>query len=204
MRRQVSITTKTPPARIAPRPRLDCQTCHATTRILAPASRYAEIVDAVTDTVRALQIGDPLDRATQIGPLVSAAQRARVFGYIENGGASGARLTTGGGAPADQPLGWFVEPTVFADVDNAMTIAREEIFGPVLCVLPYADDNEAIAIANDSDYGLGGTVWTADPGRGAALAARMRTGSVGTPSTSSGRLAVSKPAGWVANSGPRA
>ena len=102
-----------------------------------------------------------------------------MLGYIESGQASGARLTTGGGSPADQPLGWFVEPTVFADVDNAMTVAREEIFGPVLCVLPYADDDEAIAIANDSDYGLGGTVWTADPERGAALAARMRTGSVG-------------------------
>jgi aldehyde dehydrogenase (NAD+) len=155
------------------------QTCHASTRILAPASRYAEIVDAVTDTVRALQVGDPLDKATQIGPLVSAAQRARVLGFIDSGRASGARLTTGGSSPADQPLGWFVEPTVFADVDNAMTIAREEIFGPVLCVLPYADDDAAIAIANDSDYGLGGTVWTADPQRGAALASRMRTGSVG-------------------------
>ena len=155
------------------------QTCHASTRILAPAARYAEIVDAVTDTVRTLHIGDPLDKATQIGPLVSAAQRARVLGYIEKGRDSGARLTTGGGAPPDQPLGWFVEPTVFVDVDNAMPIARDEIFGPVLCVLPYADDDEAIAIANDSDYGLGGTVWTADPERGAALAARMRTGSVG-------------------------
>lgn len=155
------------------------QTCHATTRILAPAARYAEIVDAVTDTVRSLRVGDPLDKATQIGPLVSAAQRARVLGYIEDGRAGGARLTTGGGVPADHSLGWFVEPTVFADVDNAMTIAREEIFGPVLCVLPYADEDEAIAIANDSDYGLGGTVWSADPDRGSALAARMRTGSVG-------------------------
>ncbi len=155
------------------------QTCHAATRILAPAARYAEIVDAVTDTVRALRIGDPLDKATQIGPMVSAAQRARVLGYIDEGRAGGARLTAGGGAPADQSLGWFVEPTVFADVDNAMTIAREEIFGPVLCVLPYSGDDEAIAIANDSDYGLGGTVWTSDPERGATLAARMRTGSVG-------------------------
>ncbi|CQD17672.1 aldehyde dehydrogenase [Mycobacterium lentiflavum] len=155
------------------------QTCHATTRILAPASRYAEIVDAVTDAVRALQVGDPLDKTTQVGPLVSAAQRSRVLGYIETGKSGGARLTTGGGVPADHSLGWFVEPTVFADVDNAMTVARDEIFGPVLCVLPYADDDEAIAIANDSDYGLGGTVWTADPERGTALASRMRTGSVG-------------------------
>jgi aldehyde dehydrogenase (NAD+) len=155
------------------------QTCHASTRILAPASRYAEIVDAVTDTVRGLHIGDPLDRATQIGPLVSAVQRDRVLSYIESGRAEGARVTTGGGTPADQPAGWFVEPTIFADVDNAMAIAREEIFGPVLCVLPYGDDDEAVAIANDSEYGLGGTVWTTDLERGAALAARMRTGSVG-------------------------
>jgi aldehyde dehydrogenase (NAD+) len=155
------------------------QTCHASTRILAPASRYAEIVDAVTETVRGLRIGDPLDKATEIGPLVSAVQRDRVLSYVEGGRADGARLTTGGGAPADQPLGWFVEPTVFADVDNSMPIAREEIFGPVLCVLPYGNDDEAVAIANDSEYGLGGTVWTSDPERGAALAARMRTGSVG-------------------------
>ncbi|OCB17874.1 aldehyde dehydrogenase [Mycobacterium intracellulare] len=155
------------------------QTCHASTRILAPASRYHEIVDAVTDTVRGLQVGDPLDKATQIGPLVSEDQRERVLGYVESGRTSGARLTTGGGVPPDQPAGWFVEPTVFGDVDNSMQIAREEIFGPVLCVLPYTDDDEAIAIANDSDYGLGGTVWTADPDRGAALASRMHTGSVG-------------------------
>lgn len=155
------------------------QTCHATTRVLAPASRFTEVVDAVTDTVRALQVGDPLDKATQIGPLVSATHRERVLGYIEGGRASGARLTTGGGTPGAQPHGWFVEPTVFVDVDRDMPIAREEIFGPVLCVLPYADEDEAIAIANDSDYGLGGTVWTTDPERGSALAARMHTGSVG-------------------------
>lgn len=155
------------------------QTCHASTRILAPASRFTEIVDAVTDTVSALRTGDPLDKATQIGPLVSAAHRDRVLGYIDSGRSSGARLTTGGGTPADQPLGWFVEPSVFVDVDNAMPVAREEIFGPVLCVLPYRDDDEAIAIANDSDYGLAGTVWTNDPERGAALASRMHTGSVG-------------------------
>lgn len=155
------------------------QTCHASTRILAPASRFTEIVDAVTDTVSALRIGDPLDRATQIGPLVSAAHRDRVLGYIDSGRSSGARLTTGGGIPADQPLGWFVEPSVFVDVDNAMPVAREEIFGPVLCVLPYRDDDEAIAIANDSDYGLAGTVWANDPERATALASRMHTGSVG-------------------------
>lgn len=155
------------------------QTCHASTRILAPAARLSEIVDAVTDTVRALRTGDPLDKATQIGPMVSAAHRDRVLRYIDSGRASGARLTTGGSTPPDQPLGWFVEPSVFVDVDNTMPVAREEIFGPVLCVLPYRDEDEAIAIANDSDYGLAGTVWTTDPERGMALASRMHTGSVG-------------------------
>lgn len=155
------------------------QTCHASTRILAPASRFTEIADAVTDTVRALRTGDPLDKTTQIGPLVSAAHRERVLGYIGGARASGARLTTGGRIPTDHPLGWFVEPTVFVDVDNTMPIAREEIFGPVLCVLTYRDEDEAIAIANDSDYGLAGTVWTNDPERGTALASRMHTGSVG-------------------------
>lgn len=155
------------------------QTCHASTRILAPSSRYAEIADAVTETVRALVAGNPLDTTTQIGPVVSAAHRERILGYIDSGRAGGARLTTGGGIPSDQPKGWFVEPTVFVDADNSMRVAREEIFGPVLCVLPYRDDDEAIAIANDSAYGLAGTVWTDDAERGAALAARMRTGSVG-------------------------
>ncbi|MFV2177605.1 aldehyde dehydrogenase [Actinomadura sp. LOL_016] len=153
------------------------QTCHACTRVLAPRSRYAEVVEAVTETVRSLAVGDPLDPATQIGPLVSAAQRERVLGYVAEGRRSGARLTTGGGTP-DRP-GWYVEPTVFADVSNADRIAREEIFGPVLAVLPYDGEDEAVAIANDSDYGLGGTVWTSDEGRGIDLARRIRTGSVG-------------------------
>ncbi|WP_406729118.1 aldehyde dehydrogenase [Streptomyces sp. GD-15H] len=156
------------------------QTCHASTRILAPASRYDEVVDAVTDTVRGLRIGDPLDRATQIGPLVSAAQRERVHAYIDLGVREGARLTTGGTAPVDGLTdGWFVRPTVFADVSNNWRIAREEIFGPVLCVIPYEDEDEAVALANDSEYGLAGTVWTADMARGMDLAARIRSGTVG-------------------------
>ncbi|MEQ3549910.1 aldehyde dehydrogenase [Pseudonocardia nematodicida] len=155
------------------------QTCHACTRILAPRGRYDEIVDAVTDTVRALPVGDPLDKATRIGPLVSAAQRDRVLGLVGAGRAAGARLTTGGGVPAGRDRGWFVEPTVVAGVDNDSLLAREEIFGPVLCVLPYDDEDDAVRIANDSEYGLGGTVWTTDPGRGAAIADRIRSGTVG-------------------------
>lgn len=155
------------------------QTCHASTRILAPRSRYDEVVEAVTETVRALTVGDPLDKNTHVGPLVSAAQRDRVLGYIESGRADGYRITTGGGTPASQSLGWFVEPTVFADVDNSARIAQEEIFGPVLTVTPYDGEDEAVAIANDSEYGLGGTVWTTDEQHGLELAARIHSGTVG-------------------------
>ncbi len=155
------------------------QTCHASTRILAPRSRYGEVVDAVTETVRALRVGDPLDKTTAIGPLVSAAQRERVLGHIESGRAGGYQITTGGGVPADLAQGWFVEPTVFAGVDNSAPIAQEEIFGPVLTITEYADTDDAVRIANDSVYGLGGTVWTADEERGLELARRIRTGTVG-------------------------
>ncbi|MGC4934778.1 aldehyde dehydrogenase [Gordonia sp. DT30] len=155
------------------------QTCHSSTRILAPRSRYGEIVDAITDTVSGLRIGNPLERETQIGPMVSAAQRERVLDYIAIGKGEGARLTTGGSRPFDSDRGWFVEPTVFADVDNTMRIAREEIFGPVLCVIPYSDEDEAVAIANDSDYGLAGTIWTADEQHGVELSRRIHTGSIG-------------------------
>jgi aldehyde dehydrogenase (NAD+) len=155
------------------------QTCHASTRILAPRSRYAETVAAVTETVRGLTVGDPLDTGTQIGPLASAAQRERVLSLIQAGRRCGARLTTGGGIPADQTCGWFVEPTVFADVDNSARIAQEEIFGPVLCVIPYSAEDEAVAIANDSEYGLAGTVWTDDEERGRAIARRIRSGTFG-------------------------
>ncbi|GAA4474989.1 aldehyde dehydrogenase [Rhodococcus olei] len=155
------------------------QTCHSSTRILAPRSRYREIVDAVTDTVRSFRVGDPLDERTQIGPVVTAAHRARILNYIEAGRASGARITTGGSTPTTKDRGWYVEPTVFADVDNSMTVAREEIFGPVLCIIPYADEDEAVAIANDSEYGLAGTIWTPDEERGIALAQRIESGTVG-------------------------
>jgi aldehyde dehydrogenase (NAD+) len=155
------------------------QTCHAGTRILAPRSRYDEVVDAVTETVRDLIVGDPLDKATQVGPLVSRAQRERVLGYVDAGRRSSARLTVGGGIPAELADGWFVEPTVFADVDNSDRIAREEIFGPVLAILPYETVEDAVAIANDSEYGLGGTVWTTDEERGIDLAARIESGTVG-------------------------
>ncbi|MFE4540335.1 aldehyde dehydrogenase [Streptomyces scopuliridis] len=155
------------------------QTCFLSTRILAPRSRYAQVVELVTALAESLPVGDALDERTLIGPLVSAQQRERVEGYIAKGRAEGARVTTGGGRPAGLDQGWFVRPTVFADVDSRSTVAQEEIFGPVLCVLAYDDTDDAVRIANDSGFGLGGTVWTADPERGAAVARRVQTGTIG-------------------------
>ncbi|BDT89795.1 aldehyde dehydrogenase [Nocardia cyriacigeorgica] len=153
------------------------QGCVAQTRILAPRSHYDEILEALVAHVRTMTVGDPTDPATQLGPLISQRQRERVEGYIAKGKAEGARLVLGGGRPEGLDKGWFVEPTIFADVDNASTIAREEIFGPVLSVIPYDTEDEAVALANDSDYGLAGSVWTTDVEHGAEIAARVRTGT---------------------------
>jgi acyl-CoA reductase-like NAD-dependent aldehyde dehydrogenase len=155
------------------------QICYSLTRILAPRSRYDEVVEVVAATMAALPVGDPLDAGTALGPLVTERQRDRVERYIRIGRSEGASVVTGGSRVAGQPRGWYVEPTVFRDVDNAMTIAREEIFGPVLAVIPYADDAEAVRLANDSDYGLGGAVFTADADRGRRIARQVQTGSFG-------------------------
>jgi aldehyde dehydrogenase (NAD+) len=156
------------------------QACAAQTRILAPRSRYKEAVDAVGEMVDGLTVGDPHDPATRIGPLVSRRQRDRVREYITIGMAEGARLVAGGPqAPSGLPVGWFIRPTVFADVDNGMRIAQEEIFGPVLSVIPYDDDADAVRLANDSRYGLAGSVFTSDPERGLAVARSVRTGTFG-------------------------
>ncbi|MEV0640988.1 aldehyde dehydrogenase [Streptomyces sp. NPDC050619] len=155
------------------------QTCFLGTRVLAPRSRYAKVVDAFTALAGSLNIGDASDPATQIGPMATARQRERVETYIAKGRGDGARLTTGGGRPAGLDRGWFVQPTVFADVDNSSVIAQEEIFGPVLSLIPHDDVDAAVRIANDSDFGLGGTVWTSDPERGAAVVHRVRTGTIG-------------------------
>jgi aldehyde dehydrogenase (NAD+) len=155
------------------------QTCTASSRILAPRSRYEEVVEAVTAFAAGMRIGNPLDVDTTCGPMASNSQLERVLGYINLGRHSDARLTTGGGRPAGFDQGWFIEPTVFADVSNADVIAREEIFGPVLVVIPYDGDDEAVAIANDSPYGLAGTVWTTDEQHGIDVARRVRTGTIG-------------------------
>jgi acyl-CoA reductase-like NAD-dependent aldehyde dehydrogenase len=154
------------------------QQCTATSRILAPRARYEEVVAAMAEAAQRWVLGDPMDKATTMGPLVAARQRDRVLGYLEAGRAAGARVAVGGGVPADQPRGFFVEPTVFADVDNSMRIAREEIFGPVAVVIPYDGENDAVAIANDSDFGLGGAVYSSDPARALAVARRVDSGYI--------------------------
>ncbi len=155
------------------------QACLSQTRLLAPRKRYAEIVNALAEQVGGLKVGDPSDAATMVGPLVAERQRERVLGYIGIGRDEGARVVVGGGRPAGLPRGWFVEPTLFADVDNKMRIAREEVFGPVLVVIPYDNEADAVRIANDSDYGLSGSVWTADREHGLDVARRVRTGTLG-------------------------
>jgi aldehyde dehydrogenase (NAD+) len=155
------------------------QVCYACTRILAPRSRYGEIVDALADLANSLVVGNPLDDAVDIGPLVSSRQRDKVLDYIKTGKAEGARLVAGGGIPADHRRGWYIAPTIFADVPNSARVAREEIFGPVLCVIPYDSDREAVQIANDSEFGLGGSVWSSDEVHATEVARAVQTGSIG-------------------------
>jgi aldehyde dehydrogenase (NAD+) len=156
------------------------QACVAQTRILASRARYDEVVDALAQTVASMPVGDPADPATEVGPMVAQRQQERVEKYIALGQEEGARVVVGGnGMPEGLDRGWYVRPTVFADVDNSMRIAREEIFGPVLSVIPYDDVDDAVRIANDSDYGLAGTVWTGDQEAGLDVARRVRAGTYG-------------------------
>ena len=156
------------------------QACVAQTRILASRSNYDTVVDALAETVSGMQVGDPMDPATEVGPMVAQRQQERVEKYIALGQEEGARIVVGGnGMPEGLSSGWYVRPTVFADVDNRMRIAQEEIFGPVLSVIPYDDVDDAVRIANDSEYGLAGTVWTGDVDAGLDVARRVRTGTYG-------------------------
>ncbi|MBZ5606565.1 MAG: aldehyde dehydrogenase family protein [Acidobacteriia bacterium] len=154
------------------------QTCSAWTRMLVPRARQQDAIDLALKAIGGLTVGDPLDAATRLGPLVSATQRERVEGYIAKGQQEGAKLVAGGKRPAALPKGYYVEPTIFADVKSLMTIAQEEIFGPVLSILPYDSEDEAVRIANDTIYGLAGGVWSSDPERALRVARRMRTGQV--------------------------
>jgi aldehyde dehydrogenase (NAD+) len=155
------------------------QGCAMPTRLLVPRSRYDEAVELAAAGFAGVSYGDPTDPANLMGPLVSERQRDRVLGYIESGSEQGARLVCGGGRPEHLPTGWYVEPTLFVDVDNSMTIAQEEIFGPVLVMIAYEDDDDAVRIANDSPYGLSGMITSGDLERAKAVARRIRTGTLG-------------------------
>jgi aldehyde dehydrogenase (NAD+) len=173
------------------------QTCTAWTRMLVHSSQYDEAVALAAETAETYSTGDPTDDATKLGPLVSKAQRERVASYIDKGLAEGARVVTGGSEPP-QPQGHFVAPTVFADVTTDMTIAQEEIFGPVLSIIRYDDEDEALRIANDSIYGLAGGVWAADQETAVAFAKRMQTGQV---DINGGNFNVAAPFGGYKQSG---
>jgi betaine-aldehyde dehydrogenase len=182
------------------------QVCVATTRLLVHESQHDDFVDRLIDFVAGMTVGDPHDEGTGFGPLASLRQRERVERYISSGREEGAKVVLGGGRPAGLDRGWFVEPTIFVNVDNSMTIAREEIFGPVLVVLPYGTEDEAVAIANDSVYGLGGAVYTADPDHGLAIASRLRTGTCainnGLPAGGGGPFGGYKHSGLGRERGP--
>jgi acyl-CoA reductase-like NAD-dependent aldehyde dehydrogenase len=154
------------------------QVCFSLTRVLVPERRKQEVLDAYVGAISGVQVGDPMEPTTQMGPLAMQRQLTRVQGYIAKGKQEGAKLALGGGRPKGLDRGWFVEPTVFTDVQQSMTIAREEIFGPVVSFITYKNEEDAIAKANDTIYGLHGAVYTADSERGYEIARRVRSGSV--------------------------
>ena len=160
-------------------PLMTGQVCSSLTRIIVTEKRHDDLVEALAASFGKIRVGDPFDAQTQMGPLAMARQRDRVEDYIGKGKAEGARLATGGGRPAHLNRGYYIEPTVFGNVDNSHTIAREEIFGPVLSVIPAASEEQAIDIANDTVYGLNSSVFTNDPERAYAVGRRLRAGTVG-------------------------
>jgi acyl-CoA reductase-like NAD-dependent aldehyde dehydrogenase len=175
------------------------QTCTALTRMLVPASRYEEAVELAAAAADNFKVDDPMIEGNHLGPLISDAQWNRVQGYISKGLDEGARVVAGGlGKPEGKDVGYYVKPTVFADVRNDMTIAQEEIFGPVLVVIPYEDDDDAVRIANDTVYGLAGGVWSGDADRAKRVARRMRTGQV---DVNGGRFNIQAPFGGYKQSG---
>jgi aldehyde dehydrogenase (NAD+) len=155
------------------------QVCHSLTRVIVPKWRHDAMVEALSAAVSGMNVGDPFDPASDVGPLATSQQRDRVEGYIAKGKAEGARLATGGGRPKHLPRGFFIEPTIFGNVDNRSTIGREEIFGPVLCVIAANDEQHAIDLANDTIYGLNASVYTHDLDRFYSTARRLHTGTVG-------------------------
>ncbi|WP_407107606.1 aldehyde dehydrogenase [Rhodococcus aetherivorans] len=174
------------------------QVCAALTRIIVPRERQEEVVEAIKAVMESVKVGDPRDEDTVLGPLAAERQQTRVLDYIEIGKKEGARLVTGGGKPAHLDRGWYVEPTLFADVSNDMRIAQEEIFGPVLVVIPFDSIDEAVAIANDSDYGLSGSVYAKDEELAQSIARRVRTGQI---SVNGYAMCVVQPFGGYKQSG---
>ena len=174
------------------------QVCAAITRIVVPRHRQDEVVDALKGMFESVKVGDPRQPDTVIGPLAAERQRERVEGYIKLGVEEGARLVTGGERPKDLEKGWYVPPTIFADVRNDMRIAQEEIFGPVVCVIPFDTVEEAIQIANDSDYGLSGAVYASDVELAEKIARQVRTGQI---SVNTWGMCVVQPFGGYKQSG---
>jgi acyl-CoA reductase-like NAD-dependent aldehyde dehydrogenase len=154
------------------------QGCAITTRLLVPEAKHAEMVDVVAEMLGNVPYGDPADASKLMGPLISERQRDKVDGYVRAAVADGARLVTGGRRPEDLPDGFFYEPTLLADVEPGAAVAQEEVFGPVLVVLPYRDDDDAVAIANNTIFGLSGAVYGGDVERATAVARRLRSGTV--------------------------
>jgi aldehyde dehydrogenase (NAD+) len=154
------------------------QGCAITTRLVVPRARYDEAVAVAAGTMSSIKPGDPTDAGIVCGPVISARQRDRVQGYLDLAIAEGGTFACGGGSPADKPTGYYIEPTVIAGLTNDARVAREEVFGPVLTVLAHDGDDDAVRIANDSSYGLSGTVFGSDPKRAAGVAARLRVGTV--------------------------
>ena len=158
---------------------LSGQVCATLSRAIVPKHRHDELADAIVEEMKQVRIGDPADPATMMGPVAMKRQLDRVQGYIAKGEEQGARLATGGKRPSHMNRGYYIEPTLFTNVDNSMTIAQEEIFGPVLSLIPCEDEEDAIRIANDSIYGLNGAVFTHDKDKAYDVARRMRTGAIG-------------------------
>jgi aldehyde dehydrogenase (NAD+) len=154
------------------------QGCALNTRLLVPRDKQAEVEELLKTYFGFISYGDPSSDSEIMGPQVNARQRERILSYIQKGKDEGARVLLGGGTPENLEKGYYVEPTVFVDVTNDMTIAREEIFGPVLCVIAHDGDDDAVRIANDSDFGLSGSVWSASEERALAVARRIRTGTI--------------------------
>jgi phenylacetaldehyde dehydrogenase len=180
------------------------QICTAGSRLLVHESVIDEVVEGLARAADAVRLGYRTDEQAQIGPLISRRQRERVSGYVEQGIRDGAEVVTGGTAPARE--GFFYRPTVVKGVDPAMSLVREEIFGPVVAVMPFADESQAVAMANDTDFGLAGSVWTADIDRAHRVAAQIRAGRIGVNVHASPDVAMPtggfKQSGWGRELGP--